>query len=82
MFLEAETQQIYDSYVPRCVFHNINHTVEPPTSIQCGNPALAVYISADDDCELRAVCEVHRETARHGDGPVYDLVPVREDESC
>jgi hypothetical protein len=62
-------QEYLSMFKITCVFHNDDDTV-------CGEPALAVYISADDQHEGRYVCEKHALLAQlNGDGPVFWPIP-------
>src|SRR5437016_6084520 len=64
----------HDWYRPTCVF--VPRTPENPSPPVCGKPAIAIYISADHVKEIRPLCIDCRTKALHGDGPVFDLIPV------
>ncbi len=61
----AEAREYLATFPTPCVFHTEEDMV-------CGQPAVAVYVTADFQHEARYVCERHaRGAERDGDGPVF-----------
>ena len=59
---------------PTCVFHNWVRDAQGNTvsDTVCGEPAVAVYISDDDEPKGRYVCAQHATEAElNGDGPLF-----------
>ena len=59
-------QKYLDTFHQTCVFH------DEPYPNACGRPAVAVYVSDDEEPKGQYVCERHARFAEeHGDGPVF-----------
>ena len=59
-------------YEPKCRFHIISWDTE--TSVVCGQPAVAIYVSADTRLIAKPICKEHTLDAFTADGEIYLLV--------
>ena len=79
-----EAKEYLGFFKTTCVFHNWIRDEQGNTvsDTVCGQPAVAVYVSDDDEPKGRYVCETHAQEAQaSADGPVFwsnKLIVTRE----